>query len=140
MFFFSFQSYSHHRDLHSFPTRRSSDLIARAAARRSLDRLAGESFCGNAGRRRYRACALVVLGGLSADRGKRVRLVACWPTGLLPVGASASRFPHATVLVPHEVSPAPGAIARFPCAIAHSRGEYCATAAEGRRSSALIFR
>src|SRR5213080_482003 len=36
--------------------------------------------------------------------------------------------------------PAPGAIARFPCAIAHSRREYCATAAEGRRSSALIFR
>src|SRR5438034_1243858 len=76
--------------------------IARAAARRSLDRLAAESFCGNAGRRRYRACALVAWGWLSADRGKRVRLVACWPAGLLLVGASAFRLPHATVLVPHE--------------------------------------
>src|SRR5437870_13786084 len=39
--FFFFSSYRAHRDLHSFPTRRSSDLIADRAARESFGKLWG---------------------------------------------------------------------------------------------------
>src|SRR5436305_2440743 len=35
---FFFESYGHHRDLHSFPTRRSSDLVAAAAGARTTTR------------------------------------------------------------------------------------------------------
>src|SRR5207253_9741093 len=37
-FLFSFHCYGDHRDLHSFPTRRSSDLAARGEQRRGADR------------------------------------------------------------------------------------------------------
>src|SRR5207302_3752286 len=86
--------------------RRNSEL---GWAPRSLHRHAWEWLCRNAGRRLRRVCALGAWGWLSGGREKRVRLVACWLAALLPIVASAFRFPGATVPVPGVVVPAPGA-------------------------------
>src|SRR6516225_2363011 len=105
---------------------------------RSLGRLSGEWLCCAAGRRRTRTYVPAFSDFAYACLEKRVRLVACWPAGLPPVAASASRFLAAVLPAPAPVASRGVATARSLGVIAQSPGALPASTPEAELPSASI--